>query len=403
MNSPTFHLMGEVFSSETQSSDTAKGVKPLRVLVVGCGHMGKSHARAYHSSPSFEIVGLVSRHDGSREKLNNQLKALPRNGVHWPKENPGYALFDQYAEALKATKPDIVSINTYPDTHAEYARMAFAAGAHVFVEKPLAETVIEAEGVVAAAIAANRKLVVGYILHHHPGFQRFVAIGRELGKPLVMRMNLNQQSAGREWETHKQLMRSCSPIVDCGVHYVDLMCQATGARPVSVHAIGARLSQDIDAAMYNYGHLHIVFSDGSVGWYEAGWGPMMSQEAHFIKDIIGPKGSITMKQVSRERREDRPAEAGQSSDIDSHTKMQTLLRHASTLNPKGQFAEEDSWVEDVGEPTHQHLCEAERDYLLNAIQSDLDLTEHHRSALDSLRIVLAADESVRSGEVVRIA
>ena len=58
-------------------------------------------------------------------------------------------------------------------------------------------------------------------------------IGRTLGKPLVMRMNLNQQSSGAHWAVHKQLMQSIVAIVDCGVHYVDVMCQVTGAKPIA--------------------------------------------------------------------------------------------------------------------------------------------------------------------------
>ena len=48
-------------------------------------------------------------------------------------------------------------------------------------------------------------------------------------------MNLNQQSSGGEWYTHKQLLDAMSPIVDCGVHYVDIMCLMTRARPIQVH------------------------------------------------------------------------------------------------------------------------------------------------------------------------
>ena len=87
----------------------------------------------------------------------------------------------------------------------------------VFLEKPVAVTVAEAEEVVAAAKAARRKLVVGYILRVHPTWAKFVETARTLGKPLVMRMNLNQQSSGEMWKTHTSLMDSMSPIVDCGV------------------------------------------------------------------------------------------------------------------------------------------------------------------------------------------
>jgi predicted dehydrogenase len=89
-----------------------------------------------------------------------------------------------------------VSINTYPDTHAQYAIRAIEAGAHVFVEKPLAQTVADAQRVVDVAKAHGRKVMVGYILRVHPSWTRFVELARTLGKPLVMRMNLNQQSIG---------------------------------------------------------------------------------------------------------------------------------------------------------------------------------------------------------------
>ena len=59
-------------------------------------------------------------------------------------------------------------INTWSDTHADYAIKAMEAGADVFVEKPLAETVADAERVIATAERTGRKLVVGYILRQHP-------------------------------------------------------------------------------------------------------------------------------------------------------------------------------------------------------------------------------------------
>jgi hypothetical protein len=80
--------------------------------------------------------------------------------------------------------------NTYPDTHAQYAIRAIEAGAHVFVEKPLAQTVADGQRVVDAAKAHGRKVMVGYILRVHPSWTRFVELARTLGKPLVMRMNL---------------------------------------------------------------------------------------------------------------------------------------------------------------------------------------------------------------------
>jgi predicted dehydrogenase len=85
------------------------------------------------------------------------------------------------------------------------------------------------------------------------------------------------------------------PIVDCGVHYVDVMCQITDARPVEVRGMGLRLSDEIAPDMYNYGHFQVLFDDGSLGWYEAGWGPMMSDTAFFVKDVVSPNGAVSIR------------------------------------------------------------------------------------------------------------
>jgi predicted dehydrogenase len=356
--------------------------RPLRVLVVGCGNMGASHARAYHRMPEFEIVGLVSRGPTSRGALSRELGGRPE--------------FGDYHEALRATRPDVVSVNTYPETHGPFARAAIEAGCHVFCEKPLATTVAEAEAVVDAARARRRKLVIGYILRVHPAWTRFIEIARTLGKPLVMRMNLNQQSHGPAWNWHRNLMDSMSPIVDCGVHYVDVMCQMTGAKPVRVSAIGARLSDELKPGMYNYGQLQVTFEDGSVGWYEAGWGPMMSEVAFFVKDVVGPKGCVSIVKDPNE------ATAGGSDDIDSHTKTNCLRVHHAALDASNEFVKPDELISTEDEPDHQALCDREQAYLLRAIREDLDLSDHMADAVSSLRIVLAADESFRRGEVVAL-
>lgn len=354
---------------------------PVKVVVIGAGHMGSSHARAYHLLDGFELVGLVAPSARRRAALAEELG--------------GIAQFEHLDEALEKTRPDALSICSYPDSHYAYAMKGLQYGAHLFMEKPLAETVKEAQEIVDLAQSKKKKVVVGYILRHHPAWMRFIELARSLGKPLVMRMNLNQQSSGSRWETHKQLMQSMSPIVDCGVHYVDVMCQMTRSRPMLVQAIGARLSQEIDREMYNYGQLQVVFEDGSVGWYEAGWGPMMSETAFFVKDVIGPLGCVSMVDPKTINKTD-------SADIEGHTRTNSLLVHHSATNADGSFTKKDELIDTSDEPNHQELCNREQRYFLQAIREDLDLSEHLADAVNSLRIVIAADESVKTGKVMRL-
>jgi predicted dehydrogenase len=347
----------------------------IRVLVAGLGNMGISHALAYHRNPGYEIVGLMNR-----------------SKIDLPQELQDYPVYPEFYQALQECKPQLVAVCTYSDSHAEYAMAAMDAGAHVFVEKPIASNADDARKVVARAIETNRKLMVGYILRQHPSWQLLIASARKLGGPYVFRLNLNQQSSGSTWDTHKNLMQSTSPIVDCGVHYVDVMCQITDARAVQVRGMGVRLSDQIDPDMYNYGHFQVLFDDGSVGWYEAGWGPMISETAYFVKDIISPRGSVSIV----------AANSSGSDDIDSHTRVGSLRIHHAETDDEGGFSTPDELIDMEQEPGHQDLCQREQDYLLTAINEDINLGEHMSDAVQSLCICLAADQSIRSGIPVEL-
>ncbi len=354
----------------------------INIIVIGCGNMGTSHARAYHKLDGFNIVGLVDRNRDNLDRLT--------------KEMGNYPTFVDFDEALAETKPDAVCVATYPGTHAEFAIKALESGAHVFVEKPIAETIEDANAVVEAAQKANKKVVVGYILRHHPGWKQFIDVATTLGKPLVMRMNLNQQSTGKEWKVHRSIMEAMSPIVDCGVHYVDVMCQMTKANPVSVSAIGARLSDEIDPDQYNYGQLQVRFDDGSVGWYESGWGPMISEQAYFVKDVMGPKGSVSIHKNTF----DLPR--GSSADIGGHTAVKRLNLHHSETDENGKLIHDDQILEAPSEPGHDELCYFEQEYFLKSILEDIDLSDHLREVVHTLKIVLASDESVKTGKTVEL-
>ena len=77
----------------------------LRVLVVGLGQMGHSHAKAYASIDGWVPVGLVARSGRAAQPLPADLAGLP--------------MYTDFGTALAETRPDAVSINTLTDTHVE--------------------------------------------------------------------------------------------------------------------------------------------------------------------------------------------------------------------------------------------------------------------------------------------
>ena len=102
--------------------------------------------------------------------------------------------------------------------------------------------------------------------------------------------------------------------------------------------------------MYNYGQLQVTFEDGSVGWYEAGWGPMASTKAFFVKDVWGPKGSVTITAQNA-------SDDTQSDNVDAHTKTEQLRLHSSELDENNQFVNEDKWISTEDQPDHDGLCQ----------------------------------------------
>jgi len=162
--------------------------------------------------------------------------------------------------------------------------------------------------------------------------------------------------------------------------------------PVEVRGMGVRLSDEVAPDMYNYGALQVLFADGSVGWYEAAWGPMVSDTAFFVKDVMSPKGSVSIVMEP----------GAKSDDLDVHTRTDQIKVHRAELKPDGQFAAADEYISMAGEPGHDALCAREQDYVYRAITENIDLTRHMSDAVQSLRVCLAADESVRTGQAVKL-
>ena len=129
----------------------------MKIGIVGCGAISELHLPAASNYPGSEIVGLMDR-DGARARAQAERYAVPRS-------------FDTLA-ALLALKPDVVHVLTPPDSHAPLVIEALEAGAHVYVEKPMAISTRDCEAMIRAAARANRQLCVGHCWHYIPVIAR---------------------------------------------------------------------------------------------------------------------------------------------------------------------------------------------------------------------------------------
>jgi hypothetical protein len=108
--------------------------------------------------------------------------------------------------------------------------------------------------------------------------------------------------------------------------------------------------------------------------------------------VMSPKGSVSIVMDPNAK----------SDDIDTHTKTSVIRVHTAETGPNGRFLKPDEDLTMDGEPGHQELCDREQAYVLMAIREDINLDRHMNDAVQSLRICLAADESVRSGQPVKL-
>ena len=206
---------------------TVPTARPLRVALIGHAFMGAAHTHAWHTAPRFfdlplrpEPAVLVGR-DPERAAA-----AAARLG--WAESTT------DWRAAVGRDDVDLVDVCTPGDTHAEIAVAALAAGKHVLCEKPLANSVAEAERMVAAADAGTGTAMVGFTYRRVPAIElarRLVAEGR-LGEIRQVRAQYLQDwladpAAPMSWRLDRERAGS-GALGDIGAHAVDLVQHVTG-------------------------------------------------------------------------------------------------------------------------------------------------------------------------------
>lgn len=121
----------------------------LKTVVIGCGKIADGHVEQVRASKRATIVAVCDQEALMAEQLATRL--------HVP------AHYRDAAQMLEIEQPDVVHIATPPASHEALARLALAAGCHVFMEKPFAPTSRQAKAILAAADQAGRRICVNYL------------------------------------------------------------------------------------------------------------------------------------------------------------------------------------------------------------------------------------------------
>lgn len=204
----------------------------LKVGVLGAGHLGKIHLRLLNQSKKYELVGFYDAFDENAKKVATEF---------------GYKKFDSIADLIAAV--DVVDIVTPTMQHFDCAKQVIEAGKHLFIEKPISNTVEEAEEIIALATKHNVKGQVGHVERFNPAF---TAVKDQIKNPMFI-------------ETHR--LAEFNPrgtdvpvVLDLMIHDIDAILSVVKSKVKSVHASGVSvLSQSPDIA-----NARIEFENGCV-------------------------------------------------------------------------------------------------------------------------------------------
>ena len=214
-----------------------------RVAVVGCGYWGANLVRNFAELGA--LAAIVDPSEPTARKMADQF------GVR--------AL--SYEDALRDLEVEGVAIAAPAGMHADLALRAFAAGKHVFVEKPIALTESEGVAMKTAAERAGRTLMVGHLLQYHPAFQTLLEMARrgELGK---LRYAYSHRLSLGKFRTEENALWSFAP------HDVSMLLALFDDEPLSVTGSGgAYVTPDVD----DENRIDMVFPGGGRAHVFASW------------------------------------------------------------------------------------------------------------------------------------
>lgn len=252
-------------------------MKRFGVMVIGCGHIGTEHLTEIYYRSRVKIVAVV----------DELIERAHMAAVRFSSENYG----TDYRQYLNRDDIDIVIIATYANLHLPILKDCLAAGKHVLCEKPIASNEEDGAEFYDVVKASGCKVLVGHILRHNKSYQKIKELisGDAIGELRIMRMVQNHHTV--DWKRYTKLLEDASPVLDCGVHYIDIMEWLSGSEIIEVSGIGTRI--DNDAPEDNYGLVTVKLSNSCVGYYESGWSPQIGSGN--LKEFIGTKGRITLE------------------------------------------------------------------------------------------------------------
>jgi predicted dehydrogenase len=207
-------------------------MKRLRAAVIGIGYLGNFHVQKYLSLPNVDLVALVETDDERRRDIAEKYDA------------PAYADYREIVDQV-----DLVSIVVPPARHFEIARDFLNAGVHVLVEKPVTETVAQAEELIALALQHECLFQVGHLERFNPAV---IALRERVTRP--------QFIGAQRFAPYKARGTEVDVVLDLMIHDIDIVLSLVDSELISISSSGQTVvTGDIDMA-----NARLEFADGCV-------------------------------------------------------------------------------------------------------------------------------------------
>lgn len=207
-------------------------MKVVRVGVIGVGTMGQRHCRVYSNLRRAQLVGICD--------------AAPEVGYQVARQYdvPFYRHLDDLLEHVEA-----VSLATLTPLHFDLAMRCLARGVHVLIEKPITETVEQAEMLTRATEASGLIVQVGHIERFNPAYIELKSVLEDM---TVLALNLRRLSA------YAGSNKDVDVVLDLMIHDIDLVLDLMGQEPASVNAYGLTAFSDV----VDHAVAHMCFQSG---------------------------------------------------------------------------------------------------------------------------------------------
>jgi glucose-fructose oxidoreductase len=334
--------------------------KQVGFALVGLGSLAINQLMpAFARCRSARLVAFVSGRPEKAKQLAQVYDVDPKN----------IYTYDTYERIADNPAIDVIYVVLPNSMHAEYTVRALKAGKHVLCEKPLANTPQDCEQMVAAAKAANRKLMVGYRCRYEPYNQALIAYARENNEPGPTRMILAESGFNigdpKQWRLRKAMAGGGS-LMDIGIYSLNAARYLTGEEPVAVNAMMHSTPDDPRFVEVEENiNFQLQFPSGVIANCVSSYGGSINRFR-----VIKPRGSAELDPAS------------------SYTGLRMRVIRGGA-------------IEERILPQRDHFA-AEMDHFAECVLNDREPLTPGEEGLKDLRIMMAIYEAARTGRTVRL-